>query len=107
MTNQQKVAAIIAAAGSSQRMGGVDKIFLPLAGKPLLTHVIDIFQKCTVVDQIVLVLNESNMERGRGLVEEGGFSKVVEVCPGGKRRAPRPRCSLPARVDPDEPGRLV
>ena len=82
----EKVGAVIAAAGASRRMGGADKIFMPLAGKPLLANVIDVFQKCTVVDQIVLVLNEVNLERGRGLVEEGGFSKVVEICPGGERR---------------------
>ena len=83
---EEKVGAVIAAAGASQRMGGVDKIFLPLAGKPLLAHVIDVFQNCAVVKQIVLVLNKTNLERGRRLVEEQGFSGVVEVCPGGERR---------------------
>ena len=82
----EKVGAVIAAAGSSQRMGGADKIFLPLAGKPLLAHTLDVFQKCTLIDQVVLVLSETNLEQGRRLVEEQGFSRVVEVCPGGERR---------------------
>jgi 2-C-methyl-D-erythritol 4-phosphate cytidylyltransferase len=80
------VGVVIAAAGFIRRMCGADKIFVPLAGKPLLAHVIDVFQKCTVVDQIVLVLNEANLEQGRRLVGEQGFSKVAEVCPGGERR---------------------
>jgi len=83
---REKVGAVIAGAGSSQRMGGVDKIFLSLAGKPLLSHVLDVFQECTMVDQIVIVLNETSLERGRRLVEEGGFSKVIGICPGGERR---------------------
>jgi len=83
---REKVGAVIAAAGSSQRMGGVDKIFLSLAGKPLLAHVLAVFQECTMVDQIVIVLNETSLERGQRLVEEGGFSKVIGIWPGGERR---------------------
>jgi CTP:molybdopterin cytidylyltransferase MocA len=33
---QGKVGAIIVAAGESRRMMGVDKLFAPLAGKPVL-----------------------------------------------------------------------
>lgn len=83
---EEKVGVVIAAAGASRRMKGLDKIFLPLAGKPLLAHTVDVFQNCALVDQIVLVLSEANLERGLRLVEEGGFSKIIEVCRGGERR---------------------
>ncbi|MFC1924101.1 2-C-methyl-D-erythritol 4-phosphate cytidylyltransferase [Chloroflexota bacterium] len=83
---EEKVGAVIAAAGSSRRMGGEDKIFVSLAGRPLLVHVLDVFQRCTMVEQIVIVLNEGNLEKGRRLIEEYGFSRVIEVCPGGERR---------------------
>jgi len=83
---QEKVGAVIAAAGASRRMGGADKIFLPLAGRPLLAHVIDVFRNCSLVERIVLVLNETNLERGRELIEEQGFAGKVEVCTGGERR---------------------
>lgn len=82
----EKVGAVIAAAGASRRMGGADKIFMPLAGRSLLAHVVDVFQRCTAVEQIVLVLNEANLERGQRLVEKREFSKVIEVCLGGERR---------------------
>jgi 2-C-methyl-D-erythritol 4-phosphate cytidylyltransferase len=67
-------------------MGGVDKIFVSLFGKPLLAYAIEVFQSCSVVDQIVLVLNEMNLGQGLRLVEEQGYSKVVGAYPGGKRR---------------------
>ena len=86
MNNQQKVGAVIVAAGESQRMGGVDKVFAPLAGKPVLVRVIDPFQRCNQIHQIVLVLSEQNLEPGQQLVAEQGWSKVTEVCPGGRRR---------------------
>jgi 2-C-methyl-D-erythritol 4-phosphate cytidylyltransferase len=67
-------------------MGEVNKIFAAVAGKPVLWHVLQIFQGCGVVDQAVVVLNEASIERGLRLVEEGRFSKVVAVCAGGERR---------------------
>jgi len=84
--NQQKVGAVIAAAGSSRRMGGADKVFALLGGKPILAPVVNAFQGCNHVDQIVVVLSEQNLERGQQLVAEQGWSKVSDVCAGGRRR---------------------
>ncbi|MFC1934283.1 2-C-methyl-D-erythritol 4-phosphate cytidylyltransferase [Chloroflexota bacterium] len=84
--NQQRVGAVIAAGGSSQRMGEVDKLFAPLGGKPVLAWVVDVFQGCGSIDEIVLVLSEQNLEQGRRLVVERSWSKVTDVCPGGERR---------------------
>ena len=83
---EAKVGAVIAAAGSGQRMGEVDKLFFSILGKPLLAYVIDVFQKSGVIHQIVIVLNEANLERGRKLVEERGYSKVIGICLGGEQR---------------------
>ncbi len=82
----QKVGAVIVAAGSSQRMGGIDKIFTLLGGKPVLARVIDAFQRCNSVHQIVVVLSQQNLEPGRQLVAEHEWSKVTDVCAGGSRR---------------------
>ena len=84
--NQQRVGAVIVAAGSSRRMGGVNKVFALLGGKPILARVIDVFQRCNSIDQIVVVVSEQNLERCRQLVAEQGWSKVTDVCAGGERR---------------------
>jgi len=86
MSSQQKVGAIIVAAGSSRRMGGTDKVFAPLGGKPILARVIDAFEECQSVNQVVIVVSKQNLEACRQLMAEEGWSKVTEVCPGGKRR---------------------
>lgn len=86
MTNQQKVGAIIAAAGSSERMGEVDKLFASLDGKPVLVRVMDTFQKCKSVDQVVVVVSKENLGLCQHLAAEQGWSKVTEVCLGGERR---------------------
>jgi 2-C-methyl-D-erythritol 4-phosphate cytidylyltransferase len=80
-----RTGVVIAGAGISQRMGA-DKVFVSLAGKPLLAWSVDVCQSCEQVDQIVIVLHESKLDLGRKLVAERGWSKVVEVCPGGDRR---------------------
>lgn len=83
---EERVGAVITAAGASRRMGGTDKIFVNIAGKPLLAYAVEAFQQCPAVNQIVIVLSESNLEQGWRIVEENGFSKVVDVCRGGERR---------------------
>ena len=51
---EAQVGAVIAAAGSAQRMTGIDKVFATISGKPLLAYVIDVFQKSDFIDQIVI-----------------------------------------------------
>ncbi len=74
------------AAGRGERMGGVDKMFALLGGKPVLGRVIDVFHQCRSVGQIVVVVAKDNIERCRQLVIGEGWSKVTGVCPGGRRR---------------------
>ena len=86
MDSSEKVGAVIVAAGRGERMGGVDKMFALLGGKPVLTRVVDVFQGCSLIDQVVVVLSEQNLEPGKQLVAQAGWSKVTDVCPGGQRR---------------------
>lgn len=86
MFNQQKVGAVIAAAGSSQRMGGVDKLFAPLGDKPVLAHVLDTFENCPAIDQIIVVLSQPNVQQGEQLRDKQKWKKVTDIIPGGARR---------------------
>ena len=81
-----RIGAVIAAAGKADRMGETDKVFARIAGKPLLAWVVEAFEACPLVNDIVIVLNEKNIEQGRTLVDERGYSKVTELCVGGPRR---------------------
>ena len=82
----QWVGAIIAAAGTGARMGGVDKLLAQLGGKPALAHVIDAFERCESIDQIVVVITEQSMAQVRQIISEEGWSKVAAPCRGGARR---------------------
>ena len=98
-STSQKVGAIIVAAGESQRMGGVDKVFATLGGQPLLARATYAFQKSPLVDQIVTVVSGENKEKCQHLVTGGEWSKVSDVCLGGRRRQDSVAAGL-KRLDP-------
>jgi 2-C-methyl-D-erythritol 4-phosphate cytidylyltransferase len=81
-----KVGVIIVAAGTSSRMGGIDKVFATLVGEPILAKVITVFNDCILVDEIVVVLAKKSLEQGRRLIKDHHWHKVIAVCPGGPRR---------------------
>lgn len=96
-----KVGAIIVAAGTSSRMGGIDKVFAQLGEEPLLARIVNVFQNCPSVDQIVIVLARKSLAQGRKLVKEHSWPKVVAVCPGGSRRQDSVREGLRRLADCD------
>lgn len=91
--------AVIVAAGQSQRMGGVDKVFAPIDGKPVLARVLDTFQNCRLIDQIVVVFNSRNMQKGRQMIDGNGWTKITDVCLGGARRQDSVAAGLDKLVD--------
>lgn len=95
-----KVGAIIAAAGSSERMGDVDKIFAPLGGKPLLAWSVDTCQRCDLIQQVVITLSNNSLDQGRKLMKERGWSKA-SICLGGVQRQDSVREGLHQMKDCD------
>ena len=82
------------AAGNSTRMGGVDKTFAPILGLPLVVHTIDRFELSPLIHQIVLVLAKESLELGKQMVQQRGYTKVTNVCAGGRRRQDSVRFGL-------------
>jgi len=80
------IGAIIAAGGSSRRMGGFDKLFAPLGGRPVLARVLDAFQACGRVDRIVVVVSQDNLPKAQEMVAGNNWAKVSDVIVGGERR---------------------
>jgi 2-C-methyl-D-erythritol 4-phosphate cytidylyltransferase len=67
-------------------MGGIDKVFAPLGGKPALAWVLGAFESCDQISQIVVVVSEKNLEQCRRLIADEKWAKPIEVCAGGRRR---------------------
>lgn len=51
----QYCGAVIVAAGSASRMGGIDKVMAPLGGKPIIVRTVEEFQNCDAIKEIVVV----------------------------------------------------
>ena len=81
------------AAGDSRRMAGVDKIFTPLLGLPLIAHTVEALEACPLVCGLVLVLSSDKVAMGQALARECGWSKVA-TCQGGARRQDSVRLGL-------------
>ena len=81
-----RVGAVVVAAGESRRMEGIDKIFYPLDGQPLVWHSISVLQAHPLVNDIVLVTSGGSVVQAEALVAERNATPAVSVCEGGKRR---------------------
>jgi 2-C-methyl-D-erythritol 4-phosphate cytidylyltransferase len=94
VTSRAGLGVVVVAAGKSSRMGGLDKIFAPVLGRPLVAYSLARFETFAPATQVALVLDEGSMERGQALVRQAGYRKVVRVCPGGLRRQDSVRSGL-------------
>ena len=94
--------AVIAAAGSSQRMEGENKLLLPLGGKPVLAHTLQAVDRAPSIREIIIAAREEDMIRFAELCKAWAISKPVKVVLGGKTRAESVlRAAMEANEDAD------
>lgn len=80
-------AAILAAGGSSSRMGeGISKQMLRLDGKPLIVHTLLAFEKAETVDEIVVVAKQSELPLYDEFKTIYGITKLKKTVTGGDSR---------------------
>lgn len=80
------IGVVIVAAGSSQRMAGIDKQNLLLKGIPVVVWAAKAFQELEEVSEIILVTSRENISTFQGYVTEYALHKVKTVCQGGDTR---------------------
>jgi len=86
---------VIVAAGSGKRMGGQrNKLWLPLAGEPILAHTVRLFATHRDVDQIVLVVSEQDHADVRKWLQKEAIQLTVVL--GGAERQDSVRNGLGA-----------
>ena len=74
---------VIVAAGASTRMGGIDKVTAPIAGRPLLAWTLRPFVSAASVGRIVVVAAADRIEELRGAE---WLPPGVALVTGGARR---------------------
>lgn len=81
-----RCAALVAAAGSSNRMGGVDKLLQPLDGVPVLVRTLTALQLAGGVDEIVVAAREEEILEISQFCRTYGITKCSKVVRGGEDR---------------------
>jgi 2-C-methyl-D-erythritol 4-phosphate cytidylyltransferase len=82
------IVAIVAAAGLGLRMGNkTPKPYLLLAGKPILAHTLEFFEKIKEIREVTLVVHPEELDYCQEkVISPYGFKKVLRLVPGGKER---------------------
>lgn len=78
-------AAVIVAAGTASRMGGIDKVMAPLSGEPMIVRTVRTFQHCDAIREIVVVTREDLLVPIMDLCHR--FDKLTAVIVGGSSRS--------------------
>ncbi|MSQ62142.1 MAG: 2-C-methyl-D-erythritol 4-phosphate cytidylyltransferase [Dehalococcoidia bacterium] len=81
-----RIGAIIVAAGRSERMGGQDKVFATLLGRPLVSYSIAAFDTAAEIDEIALVVAPTRLKEAQHLIAQYRPATPCACVPGGKRR---------------------
>jgi 2-C-methyl-D-erythritol 4-phosphate cytidylyltransferase len=81
------ISAIIVAAGKGTRMGAnVDKLWLEVAGRPVIAHTWRQFNDAACIDEIILVVRDRMQSHFNELAEKYKFQKTFRLVIGGVER---------------------
>jgi 2-C-methyl-D-erythritol 4-phosphate cytidylyltransferase len=92
-----RVVAVVLGAGQGTRMGQpINKIFLPIDGKPVILYALESFERCSLVDEILLVAAAGEEQQLADLARATECRKVRGVICGGATRHASEQCALDA-----------
>ena len=87
VTMVRMVSAIIVAAGRGTRMGpNIDKLFLEVAGRPIIAHTWAKFNLAACIDEVVLVIRAGMEDAFEGIAATFHFDKPHRFVTGGAER---------------------
>ena len=99
--------AIILASGTGTRLRSeVPKQFLKLAGKTVLEHTLDVFERHARIDEIVVVVSAEHRLLTETTITNAGYRKVTRIVIGGATRQASSAAGIGAVVG-DNPKVLV
>jgi 2-C-methyl-D-erythritol 4-phosphate cytidylyltransferase len=94
-----RTGAIVVGAGGGRRLGGVEKAFLEVGGRPLIAHSVETLERAAEIDDVCLVVASESVARARELSAACGWRKIASVVAGGAERQDSVRAGLDALAD--------
>lgn len=84
--NSKKIAIVLAGGKGSRMKTDRAKQYIEVCGKPLICYSLEVFEKSSV-DEIILVVPSDDVEYSRHeIVEKYGYTKVTQIVSGGSER---------------------
>ncbi len=78
--------AVVAAAGSSARMKGTNKLLADIDGMPVLVHTLTALNRCRKISEIIVVTREADLSTVAAMCSTYNISKLTKIVIGGKTR---------------------
>lgn len=95
--------AVILAGGVGSRLGySTPKQFYKVAGKMVIEHTIDVFEKNILIDEIAIVINPGYVDEMENIVLRNKWKKVKKILKGGKERYHSTLSAINAYADKPE-----
>ena len=83
----KKNIAVILAGGVGSRVGlSTPKQFFKVAGKTVVEHTVDVFERNERIDEIAIVANPAYIDEFESMTLRNGWKKVKKILKGGKER---------------------
>lgn len=87
MENGKNIAVVLAAGTGSRMHSHTPKQYLPLDGKPLVCHSLDVMEGCPFMDGIVLVVGKGEVAYAEAEIKEHySYRKIRRIVEGGAER---------------------
>ena len=84
--SDKAVPVIIVAAGSSTRMRGINKQFMPILGIPVIARTLMTFESCADISKIIIVTARDSIPDMQLICEKHMINKVTDIVTGGDNR---------------------
>lgn len=101
MTTTHATAIVLASGSGSRFRSETPKQFLKLAGKTVLEHTLDVFERHPRISGVVLVIAGEQRLLVQELARQAGYRKVVKIVQGGATRQESSAAGVAAIVDDD------
>ncbi len=87
MSEKLKNYGIILASGTGSRYNSdIPKQFVKIAGKTVLEHTLDVFEKSLYIDEIILVITPDYRHVAENLLLKNNYKKIAKLLNGGATR---------------------
>ncbi len=87
MKTRRNTGLVVAAGGGSRFGGELPKQYADLSGKPIIVYCLELFERCNLIDEVVLVVADDYLAHvSQEIVDRFKLKKINKLTTGGQNR---------------------